>query len=98
VRWVSDEPQPGWIEVQLTDADGTVWSFFDKPPIVDVHDRIRRDATYPLEVELACEIVSRQRDAKGRELLTISTRHPWGVEAEDGRDQFQVTPDQLITT
>lgn len=28
VRWVDDEPQPGWIEYQLTDAEGVTWSFF----------------------------------------------------------------------
>ena len=29
-RWVDDEPQPGLVEAQLTDATGTVLTFIDK--------------------------------------------------------------------
>ena len=96
VRWVSDEPQPGWVEVQLIDADGAVWSLFDKPPVFDADDRLTPDAAYPLEVELDCEIVCRQADASGRDLITISTQRPWSVETETGRDQFRVALSQLV--
>src|SRR5688500_18444538 len=96
VRWVSDEPQPGWVEVQLTDADGVVWSLFDKPPVFDAHDLLTPDAAYPLEGEMDCESLSRAADASGRELVTISTQRPWGVETETGRDLFRVAPHQLV--
>jgi hypothetical protein len=33
LRWVSDEPQPGWVEVEFIDADGRRWLVHDKPPI-----------------------------------------------------------------
>ncbi|WP_030472912.1 hypothetical protein [Lentzea aerocolonigenes] len=93
---MSDEPQPGWVEVHLVDADGAVWSLFDKPPIFDADDRLTPDAAYPVDVELDCEIVSRQVDASGRDLVTISTRRPRGVETETGRDEFHVAPSQLV--
>jgi hypothetical protein len=33
IRWVSEEPQPGWVEVRMTDAFGREWIFLDKPAI-----------------------------------------------------------------
>jgi hypothetical protein len=54
VRWVDDEPQPGWVEVHLQLADGTVARLFDKPPVVDRDDRLRPDSAYPVAVTLAC--------------------------------------------
>ncbi|WP_157529772.1 hypothetical protein [Nocardia sp. NRRL S-836] len=92
---MSDDPQPGWVEVQLTDATGTVWSLFDKPPIFDADGQLTPDATYPVDVELDCEIVTREADDNGRELVVISTRRPWGVETESGRHRFEVEPGQL---
>jgi hypothetical protein len=95
VRWVSDDPQPGVVEVQLTDADGAVWSFVEKFYVFDADDDVWFGAVYPFEVELGCEIVSRHVDASGRDLVTISTR-PSYVETEAGRDLFTVTPSQLV--
>jgi hypothetical protein len=33
VRWVDDEPFPGLVKVELTDATGHRWTFIDKPPV-----------------------------------------------------------------
>jgi hypothetical protein len=33
VRWVSDDPFPGWLEVTFTDAEGHLWKVFDKPAV-----------------------------------------------------------------
>jgi hypothetical protein len=35
LRWISDEPQPGWIEVEFIDADGRRWLVHDKPPMFE---------------------------------------------------------------
>ena len=94
VRWVSDDPQPGVVEVQLTDADGAVWSFVEKFYVFNADDDVWLGAVYPFEVQVDCEIVSRHADAGGRDLVTISTA-PAYVETEAGRDQFTVTPGQL---
>lgn len=97
VRWVSDEPFPGWVEVRLTDAHGVAWSLFDKPHVFDDEGRLRGNTAYPVEVRVACEVVGRGRLADGTEVLTVSTRLPWGIEAADGRTEFLVDVHQVIT-
>ncbi|WP_330271009.1 hypothetical protein OG205_28055 [Lentzea sp. NBC_00516] len=92
---MSDEPQPGVVEAQLTDADGVAWSFIEKYYVFDADVNVWLGAVYPFEVEVDCEIVSRHADASGRDLVTISTR-PAYVTTETGRDQFTVTPEQLV--
>ncbi|MEV8375281.1 hypothetical protein AB0P21_21280 [Kribbella sp. NPDC056861] len=91
VRWVSDEPFPGWIEVTFTDADGQLWSVFDKPPVFDSSVELMRDAPFPVAAELTCEVLTVDQD-----LVTISTLTPWGVSTDDGRSEFTVFASQLI--
>ena len=56
MRWVSDEPFPGWVEVHLDLADGTVAKLFGKPPVFTADDeRLRAGASYPVDLELACD-------------------------------------------
>lgn len=50
VRWVSDEPLPGIVEVVLTDADGTRWSLVDKAPVFDSVGVLLPTADYPMSV------------------------------------------------
>jgi hypothetical protein len=88
VRWVSDEPIPGWVEVTFTDANVHVWSVFDKPPVFA--DDLTRESSFPMAVELDCEVLSVDQD-----LVTISTLKPWGVSAVDGRSTFTVFASQL---
>jgi hypothetical protein len=87
---VSDEPFPGWVEVTFTDADGHVWSVFDKPPVFANTDNLTRDSPFPVPVELDCEILSIDQT-----LVTISTLTPWGVSTADGRSTFTVLAEQL---
>lgn len=95
VRWVSDEPFPGWVEVLLTDAHGAEWSLFDKPTAFDDEGRLRGNTAYPVDVDVACEVVGRGQLADGTEVLTVSTRLPFGIEAADGRTEFLVDVDQV---
>jgi len=85
IRWVNDEPFPGWVEVSFTDADGRSWSVFDKPPIFGASTELTPDAPYPVAVLLDCVILSVDADR-----VTISTLTPWGVSTEDGRSEFTV--------
>lgn len=96
VRWVDDE-YPGWVEVQLTDAHGVVWSLVDKAPVFDDEDRLRPTTAYPVEVQVGCEVVGRGRLDDGTEVLTVSTRLPWGIEAVGGRTEFLVDVHQVTT-
>jgi hypothetical protein len=83
VRWVSDEPQPGWIEVVMTDAGGRLWRFFDKPPIFSAQN-ITRDSSFPIPVIIRVNII------EDGDPLTVSTGVD-GVESEEGEFRFQVT-------
>lgn len=96
VRWVSDEPQPGWVEARFTDAHGHQWTFFDKPPIFENGAELTPAASYPQEAGLACEVTGSQIWTDGREILSISTRTPWSIESEEGQSEFHVSRDQFI--
>jgi hypothetical protein len=90
VRWVSDEPFPGWVQVQITDVHGVVWSLFDKPTVFDDEDRLRNHTAYPVDVEVPCEVIGRGWLRDGTEVVTISTLLPCGIEALGGRTEFLV--------
>ena len=90
VRWVADEPFPGVVEVQLTDADGRPWSFVDKAPIFDGHDVLNASAKYPIDLEIACTVLDRLADR-----VVVTTAKPWGIETVDRQSRFVVRLDQL---
>jgi hypothetical protein len=94
VRWVSDEPFPGWVEYQMTDADGVTWSFFDKP-IHGGWEAMAPMANYPLPSSFECEIVRTEIDAQGEALIVISTLNPNGLETSDGRSEVRVRHSQV---
>jgi hypothetical protein len=83
VRWISYEPQPGWVEVQLTDADGAVHSCFDKPPIFEAGNQIRPDAEYPFDIDVDCWIETDDRNPTLEITMTYA-------ETPDGRKAFRV--------
>lgn len=92
VRWSADEPIPGLVEVELTDASGQLWHFVDKAPIFDREGKLTPTASYPLELDLACTIIDRTADR-----VVISTAEPWGIETVDGQSRFVVRADQLAS-
>lgn len=94
VRWVSDEPQPGWIEYRLTDVDGMMWSFFDKP-IHGGWEAMTPTADYPRASWFACEIVRTETDAQGAPVIVISTLQPDGLKSSEGRSEFRVRKSQI---
>ena len=75
----------------FTDADGHLWRVFDKPPVFGCSVELDRDSTFPVAVELDCEILAVDGD-----VVTISTLTPWGGSTEDGRSEFAVFARQLI--
>jgi hypothetical protein len=81
VRWISDEPQPGLVEVQLVLADGSVMSLVDKPPIFDAGDRLRPDAAYPIDLELDCRVLDDRGEALVIELAHGVADEPVSVRA-----------------
>ena len=53
VRWIDDE-WPGWVEVHLTEADGTVVSLTDKVPVLAGDDRPAPGVDLPMSLEIPC--------------------------------------------
>jgi hypothetical protein len=95
VRYISDEPQPGIVECQLEDAHGRRWSFVEKTAIVST-EHLDADTTYPQRGVVAGEIVQRNLDAAGREVVRFDTAKPWNVESVDGVTEFDVLPESLV--
>jgi hypothetical protein len=94
-RYVSDEPQPGIVECQFSDAHGRKWHFVDKTAVVS-EDLLDSKTSYPQPGIIACEVIDSIKDAKGREIMVISTERPWCVEAVDGSMQFEVLRSSLV--
>jgi hypothetical protein len=95
VRWVSDEPQPGWVEARLIDAHGHEHVFFDKsamfetgrPPVLTA------SSAYPVAGVIRAEVVGTYLDRDGAEILEVRLRD---VETQAGTFQIEVTREQLI--
>ncbi len=92
-RFVNDS-FPGFVEGQLTDAHGRMWTFVDKGPVL-TNDYLDANSPYPLPGVIACEVVTTRREPDGREVVTIDTERPWHVETAAGETRFDVRPDQL---
>jgi hypothetical protein len=95
VRWVSDDPQPGIVECELTDRFGKVWRFIEKSAVVS-SENLSSESRYPRPGVIPCQVIGRSRDESGREVAEIATESPWGVEAFDGTTRFHVFADELV--
>jgi len=89
VGWVSDEPQPGLVEAELTDARGKTWRFVDKQTTF-TSEAVRSSTAFPLTGAMRCEVLSRRVDA-ARTLVTLRT-----IDSDsDGQDRFEVEATQV---
>lgn len=89
-----DDHQPGWVECQFVDAQGYGWSFVEKVPVVSMED-LDRNSTYPRPGRIACQVIGK-RYVGGKEVVTIDTAKPWGIESTTGQTYFDVVSEQLI--
>jgi hypothetical protein len=90
-----DEWQPGWVECKLTDAWGCQWTFIEKVPIVTTAG-LDAQSNYPQPGVIACEVLERRRSADGREVISVDTTKPRGVESTSGTVRFDVLLEQLV--
>src|SRR5262245_26060575 len=95
IRKYVDPAVPGWVECTLVDAAGREVRFVEKVPVVTEADLAPHSA-YPQTGVIACEVLRTRQDAEGRELATISTVKPWGVESAEGQTEFEVSCEQLL--
>ena len=89
-----DPHQPGFVECALTDAWGREWLFVEKVPVVTTAP-LDEWSAYPQPGTIACEIVRRWRDAGGRELVTVDTERPSGVQSATGQTRFDLPAGQV---
>src|ERR1700756_1404882 len=62
---------PGWVEVHIDLADGSVAQVFEKAPVFAADDRrLRKDSAYPVPLTLDCD-VSRIRTEAGTVHATL---------------------------
>jgi hypothetical protein len=92
-RYTSDA-NPGWVECRLVDAWGKEWLFEEKVPVVSLLD-LDEQTSYPQPGIIACQIIKQWHDAQGRELASVDTSAPWGVESTGGNTKFDILTAQL---
>lgn len=93
-KYLGDD-QPGWVECNLTDAQGRDWRFVEKLPIV-TRDSLNASSALPQPGVIACEVVSNSFDVAGHAIAEIDTARPWGVESTEGVTRFVVRAEQLM--
>ena len=91
-----DDPgQPGFVELRLEDAEGRIWTFIEKVPIVTTKD-LDAESSYPQDGFVACQVEGERVDSSGRRVIRVNTETPWCVEAVEGGFIFEVFAEQLV--
>jgi hypothetical protein len=93
VRFVDDH-QPGWIAVEFVDAEGKVHTLIDKVPVLSDED-LDAASPYPRPGVVRVEVLSRSQDARGREVVRVTTNIPDCVESTEKLSEFSVFPAQV---
>ena len=60
-RWISDQPQPGWVELDFVDAQGRLWTVADKSAVFSSSIWDSESGT-PMDVGIDCHIVGESED------------------------------------
>ncbi|WP_276371744.1 hypothetical protein [Chryseolinea sp. H1M3-3] len=94
-KYISDEPQPGMVEGKFKDAWANEFIMVAKTAILS-SESLGHDSKYPRDGFIACEIVEKWTDEKGRRLVRIDLDSPWGVETIDGLTKFDLEESALI--
>jgi hypothetical protein len=94
-KYICDDPQPGIVECRLVDAYENEWVFQEKTAIVGL-SHLDADSNYPQPGIVACEIVKQWQDLNGREVVSVNTEKPWGIETLTGDSRFDVLRSQII--
>ncbi len=89
-----EEYQPNIVASELMDANGHVHTFVLKEPLVSL-DELNAHSSYPRPGSIRCVVLDRGYDANGRELVTISTAEPNGIESTEELSEFVVLQFQL---
>jgi hypothetical protein len=77
IRFV-DEHQPGFVECEFTDANGTVHTLVDKVPVFSLED-LWNDSVYPQPGFARCDVLERSQDSRGHKLARVTIAKPDGL-------------------
>ncbi|MBL7258529.1 hypothetical protein [Paractinoplanes lichenicola] len=94
VRWV-DVEWPGWVEVRLQEAEGSVAVIVEKAPVLSDDDDFGPWTELPVPLEIACDVVGWEVADEGHRVATVRLGH--GVEDSEGRGTFRVREDDVVT-
>jgi hypothetical protein len=94
VQWVDNE-WPGWVEVHLREADGTVVSLVDKGPDFDDGDRLILGTTLPADVGIPCEVLGWAVDQTSTRSSLVRLRS--NVQDQRGRTTFHVDDNTRVS-
>lgn len=86
-RWISDVPQPGWVEVDFVDSLGQVWTVADKPSVF-TRGLWTKESSTPPDCGVACDISSTRDDVAVIELA-------FGLASAGGQSVFTVNHSDL---
>jgi len=91
-----DSHQPGFVEGRFIDAWNKEHIVRDKVPIF-TEEHLDESSDYPREGFVACEIIKTWNDSKGREIKTVNTEKPWGIESIDAIKEFDLLTEQITS-
>ncbi|GAA2632154.1 hypothetical protein [Paractinoplanes durhamensis] len=86
----TDRDFPGWVEVQVRLADGTTAVLVDKEPVFFREQTLTADTTFPVDVEIPCDV--RERSADRTALIELHSH----IEDEHGNGVFRVAADDVL--
>ncbi len=93
IRFV-DDGQPGIVEAELLDAEGSLHRFIDKAPIF-TSEKLSRLSAYPRPGDARCRVLERFYGADARRLARITLRRPDDLKSTEGISIFVVRESQL---
>ena len=93
VRFVG-EHQPGFVEAEFADADGTSHTLVDKVPVLSLKG-LSSDSVYPQPGLARCEVLARSQNSQGRKLARVTIGKPDSLESTRGLSEFVVLESQL---
>ena len=83
------------VECFFIDAWNKRHDFLEKIPVV-TQENLDKDTKYPINGEITCKIIKFWQDVDDRELVSIDTSIPFGIESNEGITQFDLLKTQLI--
>jgi len=92
-RWIADDPQPGLVQIEITDAGGRVHRLEEKAAVLDAVGLLGAHTNYPVEIQIACLPHHQENRLAQERPLNVVDLSPWGL--DDPAVLYPVQRDQL---